>query len=129
MTRQRTIVPAFLTAAALLVAAGCGGGGTASGGGSGAGGSSGASGSEPVVEETGVAIADITELTLEGEFDVSGWVVQVGDKVFLCTTATGTPPTCGKPSLELVGYDGDVPSAAEVTILGEVAGKTLTVAG
>ncbi|MDH4345920.1 MAG: hypothetical protein OEW31_06280 [Thermoleophilia bacterium] len=133
MRRRRETVAALLAVAALGVAAGCGGGGSGSGGapsgvepgGSAGGGSS----DQPLVEDLGLSIADVKDLTLEGELDVSGWVVEEGGKTYLCTTAVGSPPACGKPSLVLVGYEGDVPSSEALTLLGEVSGNTITVSG
>ena len=133
MRRRRETVAALLAVAALGVAAGCGGGGSGSGGapsgGETGGSAGGGSGAQAVVEDLGLSIADVKDLTLEGELDVSGWVVEEGGKTYLCTTAVGSPPACGKPSLVLVGYEGDVPSSEALTLLGEVSGNTITVSG
>ncbi len=130
-TKRHALAATLLLAAALGVSAGCGGGGGTGGDSGGAigGDSGGGTTGEPVVEDVGLSITDVTDLTLEGELSVSGWVVEANGKTFLCTSASGSPPTCGKPSLVLVGYDGTVPSAQKVTIVGEVTGATITASG
>ena len=82
MRRRRDTVAALLAVAALGVAAGCGGGGSGSGsggassGGEPGGSAGGGSSDQPLVEDVGLSIADVKDLTLEGELDVSGWVVE-----------------------------------------------------
>ncbi len=126
-TKRHVLAATLVVAAALGVSAGCGGGGGT--GGESGGAPTGGTNGDAVVDDVGLSIVDVTELTLEGELSVTGWVVEANGKTFLCTSASGSPPTCGKPSLVLVGYDGDVPSADEVTILGEVTGATITASG
>jgi hypothetical protein len=134
MKIRRGHVGALLCAAALGVAAGCGGGGSASGGGETAAGGdateapdTGSGGGGGTAADGGLSIDEVKTLILEGDLNVRGWVVDVGGTTYLCSSAQGSPPACGKPSLVLVGYGGDVPSTAEVVVTGQVAGNKLTV--
>ncbi len=128
MTIRRDLFGAMLAAAALGIAAGCGGSGGGAAGDASAGAPSGGSGGAGTpVNDGGLSIEEVTTLTLEGDLNVRGWVVDVDGKTRLCSSAEGAPPVCGKPSLVLVGYEGEIPSTEEVTVTGAVLGTELTV--
>jgi hypothetical protein len=137
MTRRRELTAALFAAAALGVAAGCGGGGDTAGTDGGSSGSAtDVSGNDGTAAPGGgplqgidlaLSIDEVKTLTLEGDLNVRGFVVSADGQTLLCTTAEGNPPACGKPSLVLVGYEGEVPSPEETFVTGEVAGNKLVV--
>ena len=98
MKIRRGHVGALLCAAALGVAAGCGGGGSGSGGGeTGAGGDTteapdtGSGGGGGTNGDGGLSIDEVKTLILEGDLNVRGWVVDVGGTTYLCSSGPSTP--------------------------------------
>jgi hypothetical protein len=130
MRRRRELTAALLAALALGVAAGCGGGGDASGGSDDGGTTTSATEETQTVFEgidLALSVQEVMELNFEGDLDVRGFVVEANGQTLLCTTSEGNPPTCGKPSLVLVDYEGEVPSSEEIFVTGELSGNRLVV--
>lgn len=76
----------------------------------------------------GLSIAEAIASTLEGPLAVKGFLVEVDGDVLLCTTVPESDfEQCGQPSLRVEGYEGDVSSLEQTSLLGAVSDGVITV--
>jgi hypothetical protein len=119
---MRASLPALAGALVLaLAAAGCGGGSPNETAGA-------PSSSALSVPGGGLTVAEALASTLDEPLAVTGYLLEQGGELRLCTAILESyPPQCGQPSLRVRGAVARSRIGEQVTLVGEVAGGVLTV--
>jgi hypothetical protein len=89
---------------------------------------SGKGGAQTTQSNAKITVEEALNLGLVGELFVEGYVVEKDGVPHLCeSVAESSPPQCGEPSIELVGWRSGEIADKPVTIEGETDGETLIV--